>query len=364
MSPAPIRRRRFLGRSRFVVISAAFLSVACASLWAKLTSSRDRIKSPHARHIEAKVDCLTCHEEIFEAAALTERHLPKEKKCLECHREEKEKGNCGYCHTRPAEPESYAPRGRTLVMSHQKHLELEEVQEDCRKCHLELPEPDRAILPPPMDRCRGCHRHQEEYAGGECAACHLDLGRFPLRPVSVYSHRLDYGRNHRQDARSRTAACATCHEQAFCKDCHSQTVAARVEELLPGRVDRAFIHRGDYEGRHSVEARADGALCQRCHGLSFCHGCHTARGLTPEGARPLNPHPSGFGDPASASFHGPAARRDIVRCASCHEQGAASNCVDCHRVGGIGGNPHPASWLLRHDKEEIQRNAMCLSCHP
>jgi hypothetical protein len=70
------------------------------------------------------------------------------------------------------------------------------------------------------------------------------------------------------------------------------------------------------------------------------------------------PHPPGFG-----TRHAAAARADIASCAACHDQGAASVCVDCHRVGGVGGNPHPASWLSRHEAREIAGNGMCAACH-
>jgi len=33
-------------------------------------------------------------------------------------------------------------------------------------------------------------------------------------------------------------------------------------------------------------------------------------------------------------------------------------------VGGVGGNPHPPAWLARHDRAELNRNSMCLACHP
>jgi hypothetical protein len=125
-------------------------------------------------------------------------------------------------------------------------------------------------------------------------------------------------------------------------------------------VDRAFIHRDDFLSRHPLEARADEASCARCHGNDFCSSCHQKNGLTPGAANGVNPHPSGFGlGPA----HGAAARRDINSCAACHDQGAASNCVSCHRVGGVGGDPHPPSFSARHPREEISRNAMCQTCH-
>jgi hypothetical protein len=123
------------------------------------------------------------------------------------------------------------------------------------------------------------------------------------------------------------------------------------------------MHRGDFLGRHSVEVAADPASCRRCHGQSFCDSCHQAEGLTAQAKNPRDPHPAGWSIPGSRDFHGPAARRDIASCAACHDQGARSNCVDCHRVGGIGGNPHPPGFTQRHDRAEIRRTGMCLYCH-
>jgi hypothetical protein len=140
-------------------------------------------------------------------------------------------------------------------------------------------------------------------------------------------------------------------------------VGVRIEVKQPDRVDRDFIHRNDFLSRHAVEAAADPPLCRRCHGTSFCESCHEGQGLTPGAARPRNPHPAGWALPGSAQFHGTEARRDIAACASCHDQGAASICVDCHKVGGIGGDPHPAGFAARHPREEIAQNGMCAACH-
>jgi hypothetical protein len=32
-------------------------------------------------------------------------------------------------------------------------------------------------------------------------------------------------------------------------------------------------------------------------------------------------------------------------------------------VGGVGGNPHPSSFLSHHSTAEIRRNSMCMDCH-
>jgi hypothetical protein len=35
-------------------------------------------------------------------------------------------------------------------------------------------------------------------------------------------------------------------------------------------------------------------------------------------------------------------------------------CVQCHKVGGVGGNPHPAGW-----SSKLSLDAMpCRMCHP
>jgi len=325
--------------------------------------SGDQIKAPHDRHKKAQVDCLACHEEVYDEKKLGEAPRTPEAKCLECHGAEKEKGNCGFCHTDVKRAKKHKEAAPELVLSHASHIE--KVKEDCTVCHKQLPNPVRSRANvPPMAACLGCHEHEAQYRKGACEVCHQDLARYPIKPVSDYSHQGNYVRTHAQDARASIEACARCHEQSFCTDCHAQTVATRIELEQSERVDRDFIHRNDYVTRHAIEAQADPALCRRCHGSSFCQDCHTAQNLTPVAASPRNPHPAGWSIPGSPNFHGPAARQDIASCASCHDQGAQSICIDCHKVGGPGGNPHPSSFTRRHPASEIHSNAMCLDCHP
>jgi predicted CXXCH cytochrome family protein len=345
------------GPARLALATAAVALCACGGLADLFVERGDRIKAPHGIHVKGEVECGSCHETIFKSTNLDTVDLPKEALCLGCHTDQDERKECAYCHTRPEQPRALKGHDRQLVMNHQLHLKL--VKDDCTACHRQLPEPFWSDhLAPSMEACLTCH--QKEWDEGRCELCHRDLGRFSLRPVAAFSHQAGFDRNHRLQARAQPESCARCHEQSFCSECHARTGSPRIDLQLPERVDRSFIHRNDFLSRHPIEAAADEATCQRCHGTDFCQSCHLKNGLVPGAPSGLNPHPAGFGQ---RSGHGVAARNDIVACAACHDQGAASNCVACHRSGGPGRNPHPQSWLLRHGREEIGRNGMCQICH-
>jgi hypothetical protein len=350
-----VKRRAF--------ILAVILSSSCAGLWlgAPLLTGGDQIKAPHARHAAAKVDCLTCHETAYDSKQLGERVSAEEKTCLQCHKDRKD--DCAMCHTKVRQRQAGAPRPEPrLIMSHAAHIER--TKEDCKVCHTKLPEPVRTQeMVPAMQLCLNCHEHKKDFDDGKCARCHTDLQRYQLKPISRYTHGGNFVREHMRPARAAPNTCATCHDQTFCADCHAATVGPRIEVKQPDRVDRDFIHRNDFVSRHAIESQADRASCRRCHGTSFCDNCHQAQALTPQAVAPRNPHPPGWSLPGSAEFHGTEARRDIGRCAACHDQGAASNCVSCHRVGGVGGNPHPVGFTDKHGREEIQTNNMCRYCH-
>jgi hypothetical protein len=349
-------------RASLWLLAAGFL-VSCAALFSNPGRvGQDRIKTPHARHAQAKIDCIVCHEPVYDAQTLGVTAFPPEAKCLECHRKEKEAGRCEMCHTDVRRAAARTPHPSDLHMSHAKHIDL--VKEDCSRCHVQLPEPSR---PPArtttMDTCRSCHEHEQQFAAGQCTECHTDLSRYALAPITAFSHQGDFTAAHALPARAAPQSCATCHDQRFCADCHATTTGLAIETRLPDRVDRRFIHRNDFLAQHAFDAKAEPATCSRCHAPTFCSDCHTAQNLTLLAANPRTPHPPEWSFPGPANTHAQAARQNIGSCAACHDQGAASVCVKCHKVGGVGGNPHPPGWDRRHPMEEIQQNSMCLACH-
>jgi hypothetical protein len=342
---------------RSLILLASLGLTACAGFVGFFVNQRDTIRAPHAKHLANDVECTTCHETILDSTNLDTDDRPKQKVCFGCHKEQEEKGECSYCHTQPEKPLTFLKRNRQLKMNHSEHIGR--VKDDCTVCHKNLPNPEwNDHLAPSMATCLECH--QKDWDEGNCALCHRDLSRYAIKPVAAFSHGVGFEKNHRLQARAQPETCATCHQQTFCSECHAKTNSPRIDVQLPERVDRSFIHRNDFLSRHPIEASADEATCQRCHGTDFCQSCHRQNGVVPGATNGLNPHPTGFG---VGKAHGAAARQDIVACAACHDQGAGSNCVNCHRSGGPGGNPHPPSWLLRHGKEEIARNAMCQICH-
>jgi hypothetical protein len=344
------------------------LALAARASAIELDVEADEIKFPHSRHAKAKVECLTCHEEIYDAKDLNGQFLPLEKKCLECHRKAKESGNCKMCHTEVKLAANWPKRQPHVRINHATHIE--KVKEDCSRCHSKLKEPGIDVpISDGHSGCFSCHQpHVQQYQAAQCSTCHVDLKHSGLQPLAEFSHQGNWLKRHMTAARSEGASCASCHEQSSCLDCHAQTAMVPPGVGMQDRPDRSFIHRNDFFSRHMIEAAADPASCRKCHGAqssrTSCQQCHTALNVSPASVSPRSPHPSGWAlRGAGPAFHGDAAARDAVSCQACHDQGAQSNCVQCHRVGGIGGDPHPVSFGGHHTLQEAARTPMCLICH-
>ena len=101
---------------RWAPVAALFALTACAGFVGVFVSQQDTIRVPHARHLQAEVDCITCHETIFDSTSLEQGSFPKQKVCLGCHKKEKE--DCAFCHTKPDKPLPIPARVRDLKMNH------------------------------------------------------------------------------------------------------------------------------------------------------------------------------------------------------------------------------------------------------
>lgn len=312
---------------------------------------------PHRAHLTSEAcggegqpacpTCLSCHESVrFDGDP-----KPDLDSCRACHDDLDDV--LGRMRTAP-EPRS------PIVYSHQTHLEGSSLKGQCVPCHAGVADDGRhGDLFPPMKKCLSCH--DDGLQAQACTSCHARQDLRRLVPETFLRHDQPFFRNHGVVATRHEGVCEQCHAQNECLRCHDQSQPLGLADAFVDQPQRPLIHRADFVVRHAIEARQRGATCLRCHTVSSCDSCHTARGVSANRMGSLNPHPLGWigPDTGSPSFHGRAARRDILACASCHEAGPATNCISCHKVGGHGGNPHPTGWRsLRSPNEQ-----MCSYCH-
>jgi hypothetical protein len=177
-SPVTGRRR---GRIR------APLGLACAAAVASLAfafrDGKDAQPFPfnHAAHVNAKVDCLSCHEGVLDPE---EARLPALRSCLSCHKEPPGQ-NSGLqrlaelsASNRPLHWRSLLTLPDHVHFSHPRHVEAGGLE--CVECHGDMPartRPPEAHRTMPMDRCTACHAAHPEKPGAvrarrDCITCH------------------------------------------------------------------------------------------------------------------------------------------------------------------------------------------------
>ncbi|MCA9563464.1 MAG: hypothetical protein KC561_08240, partial [Myxococcales bacterium] len=121
--------------------------------------------------------------------------------------------------------------------------------------------------------CFVCHQERE------CVGCHTD-GNFASSP-----HPPGFLSIHGPAARSMQTECSSCHSaQNFCADCHLDVGVSDIERTLgaglpshhpPGWVSEAG-------GRHAAEAQFNIMACATCHQEDTCAQCHVE--VNPHGA--------------------------------------------------------------------------------
>lgn len=338
--------------------AALIVAVVVASIGACVERADPRF--PHGVHLSgvacgeegqpACLDCNSCHAVSRQDRA---HKLPESALCAGCHR--------GDAHeVRAVLAATPARASGTIHFDHDQHLGMQAIQGQCVVCHAGVVQSGGSAMPP-MSQCFSCHEHEQQWNAGQCAPCHdrPDLER--TLPKTFLRHDEGFVRHHGPLAQQEERLCRSCHSESQCADCHDLSQDMPVERRRPERLDRSFVHRADFMVRHAIEAESQPARCVRCHTVETCDSCHVARGVSGNRAAGRNPHPPGWvgTNASSKSFHGREARRDVLACASCHDQGPATNCIRCHKVGGFGGNPHPSGW--RSSRGESAE--MCRYCH-
>jgi hypothetical protein len=342
-----------------------FVACACALLAACVERVPKRF--PHELHLTRiacggpqQPDCLSCASchQLPQSGVPT---IPDVGTCSakRCHEASE---SSQLAEIQPIQDER-AALAKSIRFNHQKHLEKKQIKGQCVPCHggaIKM-SADNARFPP-MSKCFECHEHRAMWDRGQCFPCHARPDIEHLLPRTFLRHDAAFAKKHGQQSRENGKICAQCHTESQCNDCHdtSQRFNTAVERRRPDAIERTFVHRGDFVSRHSIEAKSQPARCARCHEPRSCDACHVERGVSGNRIGGVNPHPTGWVGPDTESrdFHGHSARRDILTCAGCHDQGPATNCIRCHKVGGYGGNPHP------HTTWPGSKGApMCRYCH-
>lgn len=301
------------------------------------------------------LSCASCH--VGDTGKQDTWSAPTVQRCTACHEDAAQQLQRS---VRPAL--ATAPAGKAIVFSHDGHLSKPGINGQCVKCH------EGAVgvqggppLFPPMETCLSCHEHREQFEQNQCTGCHRPGELRGLKPVSFLSHDAAWLRRHGAEARAQPQRCETCHAQASCDACHDSSRPLGPATRNPEKLESEFVHRFDFLSRHALESAAAPGQCFTCHAKTECTACHATRGVSGGLRNGLSPHPLGWasGLGAATNGHGPAARRDIASCAACHDQGPVSNCVQCHKVGGLGGTPHPMGWR----STEPVTSPQCVACH-
>jgi hypothetical protein len=336
-----------------VIALVIVLVGACAGILGFTRSSPTAF--PHRKHVLAGVPCTRCHTGVATDDGHS-LHLPSDASCLECHAKPHDSHPCSTCHVAPGAVGELVEARAHLIFDHRSHVAAS--KGECVRCHVGIGEGDDHLRPP-MATCFRCHAHEAARDARTCDACHRDLDATGLLPQSHLAHDGDWMREHGTRAASSGDSCQSCHRDSFCAECHGVTAP-----VLPATAHFAdpfapSVHRAGFTARHALEARADPGACTTCHQPERCAACHLAKGVAGDGRR--SPHPPGWvGLSAGDNAHGRAARRDPAACAACHDGAGQALCIGCHRVGGIGGSPHPPGWSSRVPLSALP----CRSCHP
>lgn len=354
---AAVRARTLVGFAAAALATAVALA-ACSGLLGLRPEDQPR-PFPHRAHVLAGVTCLACHAGVDSAGDSGPLHLPDDATCAPCHRtphpDEARASACLRCHGAPFAAIDTIQARRHLRFSHEQHAGP--ARGNCMRCHLRVAEGD-AHLRPAMATCFRCHDQAREQR--TCDTCHVDLVEEGTLPASHLVHEGDWLREHGVRAASAGDLCASCHRERFCAACHGAAVPALPTRARLDDPWQTGAHRAGFRSRHALEARSAPGTCQACHSPNTCAACHRRREVSASSSEiRTSPHPPNWVG-LSGGEHGRAARRDPAACASCHGGAGEMLCVGCHRVGGVGGNPHAPGWSSRQALTDLP----CRLCHP
>lgn len=153
------------------------------------TALAAEIVFPHLRHVEAGIECSSCHAEVATNEDVIELAPARMDACTTCHESRAVANDCATCHpsivadTKPASHDGLWTRKHGGVC--------------------------RAGSERSSDRCELCHQESA------CASCHLTT--LPENHTNQW-RRVGHGVSAALDRDN----CATCHKPSTCASCHAE----------------------------------------------------------------------------------------------------------------------------------------------
>lgn len=372
----------------FFLISAVIFSLALTAFkfndGTQENEQNDKvIKFSHQKHSDAS--CTDCHSSVAENTALPDAELPKKESCASCHDVE-DADNCSQCHY----DDVYVPlqkKRSSLIFNHRFHLQ--DLKNECIECHKGIETVDYSFqavsYKPPMEKCYGCHS-ESKVATNVCEACHISTNNLIPESHNVSN----YSKFHKFQAEKTDANCIMCHDNNSCQSCHAATnVMTEVNlandfykpyetfSIIDGskiqKISR--VHDLNFRFTHGMDLKGKTSECTTCHQTeTFCVTCHASNSndFAMSGIMPST-HKNNdfltFGVGSGGGAHAKLAKRDIERCASCHDlNGNDPACVMCHydNDGIKGTNPKThTSGYMKSEKGDwhFDDSSICYNCH-
>lgn len=364
-----------------IILLAAIILAGFLLLRAGEQQVRSKVfKFSHRVHaVDNEIACKDCHTKIEISTQANDRNLPEKEICAGCHDVEDEK-NCALCHADMENLQSFENPVRNYFFNHKAHISD---KINCNKCHNGIENMDlgdgKTI--PAQEQCNTCHNGMS--ATMECLTCHANNTKF--RPDS---HIPTWTREHMVQVRAGDADCAHCHTNNYCQECHEPTNMITTK-MLPQNFYSSFsahadgkqnlivksVHGLNYRFVHQLDASGKEKECSSCHETSvYCGECHNTIS-TPQN-RPAWHGGADWGAIAlgvgsGGGRHAELARRDIERCAACHDvQGADPTCLMCHSdfdgIKNTDPKTHESGFTNRFGESSSFHNdngAVCFTCH-
>lgn len=312
-----------------IIRSAALAVVALFLCSCDEEEEKYQLHFSHYLHVEDMgMECADCHGELGDFQVISHAN------CIDCH-DEPEAGQitpetCGMCHV---QDKLYTLKlvdtnATKKAVAPSVFVHTEAFEDRCVECHGALMDEEVELVPRLQRKEILAIRETAHQSAQDCQACHVGLAR----NVEPSSHDAAWQRRHGQLGMQSDAACAVCHTQDSCMECHS--------------VMQPMSHNNTFRTRtHGIMAATDRQTCQVCHVEDSCTSCHTST------------------RPRSHNARWAASGTRPTHCISCHNTSTPGDgCVTCHE-GGNDITLHAQYWGGASFDHSKLSGESCYICH-